>query len=93
MQQAPYKFIRKPQVVEALPWLGNNAEAVREFCKDEDGNSVLVVNYIVKLIDDSYRLYIDGNPIDIGEWIVKSGNEFTVCGAVEFNEWYDAENG
>lgn len=87
-----YKFVQKPKEVLAIPWLGDNAIQVREFCKYEDGTSALSPSKI-QLIKEGYHLVVDGNEVDIGEWIVKSGDEFIVVDAIEFEEQYVAANG
>lgn len=85
-------FTKKPSTIEAIPWLGSNAEEVRKFCVDEEGDSVLTWTRI-SLIKDDYCIFINDRPCKLGEWIVKEKGQFYVCDAEEFLRDYEPTNG
>lgn len=89
------KFTKRPSIVEAIPWIGSNTEEVREFCIDEDGDSV-ILNSNIRVINDEYSLVIQSalgrQIVPLGTWIVKEKGQFFVCDAEEFLREYEPKN-
>lgn len=75
-------FGTKPRLVQAIQWLGNNANAIREFA----GGSVSVLN--AELLE----VYTEAGPfkVRVGEYLLQTESGFMVCPEAVFNLAFEA---
>lgn len=78
------KFRKKPIVIEAVQWLGNNFEELKEFmdCEWERNDDILII------------ATLEGNhQANIGDWVIKGiKGEFYPCKPDIFEQTYEADN-
>lgn len=88
-------FKQKPKIISAIPWIGINADEIREFCILPDGESSLVGPNLL-LVNDEYTISIvteNGNKtVPLGYWIIREpGGDFSICDPVLFEVMYEHE--
>lgn len=80
------KYIKKPVVIEAVPWTGNNVEEIIEFCGSD--NAMIQDEYFVTKL---YILTLEGRmEANVGDYIIKGvAGEFYPCKQSIFNKTYE----
>ena len=77
------KFRKKPVVIEALKWEGNNLSEIQAFCKV---SNILVWDQII-----INTLGGEANLVSVGDWIIKGvAGEFYPCKPDIFEATYEA---
>jgi hypothetical protein len=61
------KYSKKPEIVEAVEYLGNNQQEILDFCSEAVWNETQKV------------LFIGAMPISVGQWVAKDeGDHFSI---------------
>lgn len=86
------KYVKKPVVIEAVVWNGNNREEIEEFI---DSNDFYFVRPEVYAEPQEYELFIitlEGSmKANIGDYIIKGlQEEFYPCKSDIFHKYYDS---
>lgn len=86
------RYRKKPIVIEAMQWTGDNTAALRSWT---DGNfQPLDPEDRGANPDATAQVFVDANgvwcPIELGEWIIRDSKGFYPCKADIFAETYDA---
>ena len=78
------KYRKKPVIIEAVIWTGNNIDEVKELAKSAVENIIFVDNNL-------YIETLEGNmKVSIGDYIIKGiKEEFYPCKPDIFKETYD----
>ena len=78
------KYRKKPVIVEAVIWTGNNIEEVKELAKN-------AVEHIIFVDNNLYIETLEGNMnVSIGDYIIKGiAGEFYPCKPDIFKETYE----
>lgn len=79
-------FRKKPVVVEAMPWTGNNIDQLWDWAGADNIYGPTVANPL--------RLYVAANQawldLEVGEWILRDSAGFYPCKAEIFAATYEA---
>lgn len=81
------KFRKKPVVIEAVQWTGNNFKEICEFVKSESPHGELTTRFRKLLIET-----LEGTmTASVGDWIICGvQNEFYPCKNGIFEQTYEA---
>ncbi len=71
----PNKYTKKPVIVEAVQWRGENIEEIKNFIDPNPNNGLVEYDVLVFYLDNQPVLYLD-----VGDWVVKdSKGNFISC--------------
>jgi hypothetical protein len=77
------KFRKKPYVVDAIKWSGNNRIEIEKFIKENFNRNFNVDDWTEK------SLNINGLVLRLGDWIISSKGEFMICNGYVFEQTYE----
>lgn len=93
MSTTPQRYRKRPVVIEAMQWTGNNLPAISKWVGADSARLDTVLSFDRPPVE-TLELWVAANkswlPLQTGEWIIRDELGFYPCNPAVFEKTYEA---